>query len=62
MAHVMAADNVGAVGQTVGMFVIGGAEQQSRGIDRAARRDDDVGRNFLATAIVLDDHLADLAS
>ena len=62
VAHVVASDDVRAVGQPVGMLVIGGAEQQSRGIDRAARRDDDVSRNFLATAIALDDHFADLAS
>src|ERR687897_773398 len=43
------------------MPVIGGTEQQSRGVDRAARRDHDVSGNFLASAVGLDDHLADLA-
>src|SRR5918992_1292815 len=58
----MAADDIGTIGQPVRMLVIGGTEQQSRRVDRAARRDHDISRNFLASAVALDDHFADLAA
>src|SRR4029434_2135215 len=44
------------------MLFIGGTEQQGRGIDGPARCDDDVGRNLLRSAVVLDDYFADLAT
>ena len=55
MAHVVATDNVRAVGQTVGMFVIGGAQQQGSGIDRAARRDDDSAETSSRLPLLLND-------
>src|SRR5688572_25629533 len=58
----MAADDIGTIGEPVRMLVIGGTEQQSGGVDRAARRDHDVSRNFLASAVALDNHFADLAA
>src|SRR4026207_370774 len=58
----MSADNIGTIGQAVRMPLIGGAEQQSRRVDRAARRDHDICRNFFANAMALDYYLADLAA
>ena len=43
MPHVVPADDVGAVGEAVRMLVVGGPQQQRRGIDRAAGHDHDVG-------------------
>ena len=43
MAHVVAADDVGAVGEAARMTIARRAQQQRRGVDRAARDDDHVG-------------------
>ena len=43
MAHVVAPDHVGAVGEAARMLVVRGAQQQRRRVDRAARDHDDVG-------------------
>ena len=42
MPHVVAAHDVGAVGQTARMLVVGRAQQQRSGIDRAAGDDYDI--------------------
>ena len=54
--HVVAADLVGAVGQTAGVLVVGRLEQQLGRVRGAAGDDDDVAPIGLLLAVVLDDN------
>ena len=51
MAHVIAPDLIGAVGEAVRMAVVGRAQQQQRRGQRAAGDDDDIGRVALLLAV-----------
>jgi len=62
VAHVMTAHNVRAVGESQWVRATRRAKQQRRGVDRAARDDDDVGSVRLGGAGAFDDDLADLAA
>ena len=62
MAHVVAANDAGAVREAVGMPVVRGAEKQRRGIDRAGSRHDNVGGEALRLAVALDMDYRDLAA
>ncbi len=57
--HVVAADLVRAVGQPVGMAVVGRAQQQRRGIGGAAGNDDDIGGEGLRRPVDFRDHPVD---
>ena len=54
MPHVMPPDHIRAVGETLGLFVVGRSEQQRGGVDRAAGDDDDVRRKLLALILPAD--------
>ena len=60
MEHVVAADLVRAVGEAVRMRVARRGQEELGGVGRAARDDDDVGREALGLAAALDDDLGDL--
>ena len=59
MEHVVAADLVGAVRETVRVLVARRLQQQLGRVGGAARDDDDVAREPLLGPVPLDDHLAD---
>ena len=59
VAHVVAADLAGAVGEAVRMVVIGGAEQEQGGAEGTAGDDDDVGGEIVFLAVTQHVDLAD---
>src|SRR5207249_11492043 len=62
MAHVVAADDAGAVGEAAGVPVARGAEEERGRVDGPARDGDDAGRVRLPGAVPLDVNLRHLAS
>ena len=52
--HVVAADDIRAVGEATRMLIIRRSQQQCRGIDRAARDHHDVGRELLGRTVLAD--------
>src|SRR6266568_7451505 len=54
MTHVMSADDVGAVGEAVRMFVVSRTQEQRGGIDRATRHDHKFGRVTFFCTVALD--------
>ena len=62
MAHVVAANDAGAIGEPVGMGPICRAQQQRGRVDRAARDNNNVAAVPLDGALPLHHHLRHLAA
>ena len=60
VAHVVSADDVGRIGQPLGVLVVRRAQQECRRVDSAAGDNHDVSRIFFPNAVALDMDLFDL--
>ena len=60
VAHVVTADDVRTVSQTIRVTVVRRAQQQCCGVDRAARHDDEIRGIFFRRSVALDNDFADL--
>src|ERR1041385_3779528 len=62
VAHVVAADDVGGVGEAARVFVVGGAEEGGGGVNRAGGDDDDIGGVGFFFAVAFDFDFGDGAA